>query len=130
MSYFSKRFAPDLQRLSWLATGVALVAGCQLPLANGASDAPAKAAGSAHLPAAQQLMIKFKNAGRSCSASDIAALASETGQTLTFIRPMSGNACVVSHTAGDKALLFKGLQRLTSHPAVDWAEIDAIVRHY
>lgn len=79
-------------------------------------------------PVSQQLMIKLKNASRSCDAADIAALAAATGEALTFIRPMSGKACVVSHAARDGASLRGGLQRLNLHQAVEWAEIDAIFK--
>lgn len=131
MRFFSQCRNFSWVRLAWLAAGVMLAAGCQSsPSIASTGMAPVGPAASTGRPAAQQLMIKLKHAQRSCDASAIAALAAATGETLTYLRPMSGNACVVSHTAKDKALLQDGLRRLASHHAVEWAEIDAIVRTY
>lgn len=112
-----------------LAAGLLPVSGCQTaPSKAGIGSTSMHNSTPASMPASQQLMIKLKNASRSCNASDIAALATETGEALTFIRPMSGNACVVSHAAKNNTLLRGGLQRLKLHHAVQWAEIDAIFK--
>lgn len=112
-----------------LAAGLSLVVGCQAALSGSAiRGAPVRADNPASLQASQQLMVKLKNASRSCNASDIAALAAATGEALLFLRPMSGDACVVSHAAKNDTLLRSGLERLKSHHAVEWAEIDAILK--
>lgn len=112
-----------------LAAGVIPFAGCQTaPFDANVPSTPARTSIPASLPASQQLMIKLKIASRSCNASDISVLAAATGEALTFLRPMSGNACVVSHAAKDNTFLRSGLQRLKSYDAVEWAEVDAIFK--
>lgn len=75
----------------------------------------------------QQLMIRLDQAVVSCTAEDIAKLATATSQALQYVRPMSGNACVVSHAANSEATLAAGLQRLRQHPSVEIADVDKIV---
>lgn len=76
----------------------------------------------------QRLMVRLRTAQDSCDASQIAALASATGQRLSYVRPMSGKACVITQHADTKASLAKGLNRLKSHPSVEWAEVDAVMK--
>lgn len=129
MQSAKKRSVFAVLSLIGLVAGSVPVAGCQTaPAEAGGVSAPMRTSIPASSPASQQLMIKLKNASRSCNASDISALAAATGESLTFLRPMSGNACVVTHAAKDNTFLRGGLQRLKSHHAVEWAEIDAVFK--
>lgn len=129
MQQFTKRPVITGLSLIGLAAGFMPAAGCQTTFTEAGIGRGAIHMGtSSSLPASQQLMIKLKDAIRSCNEADIAGLATATGEALTFLRPMSGNACVVSHAAKDGAALRSGLQRLNSHQAVEWAELDAIFK--
>lgn len=79
----------------------------------------------------QQLIIKFKpaNAERlACDADGIARLAAATGSTLSFLRAMSGAACVVQQRAGNESDLMQAQRRIKRHPAIDWIEPDAVMK--
>jgi hypothetical protein len=82
-----------------------------------------------HAAHPQQLMIKFKPATYSCDGPGIARFAGSSSVALEFVRPMSGDACVVRHAAPDTHDLPHALGLLRKHPAVQWAEPDALVKN-
>jgi hypothetical protein len=108
---------------------LAALAGCQSVAANASlAQTPAPAIDQ---QAAQQLIIKFKPSARgdlACDSAGIARLAAATRTRLEFMRPMSGQACVVRQAAPGAAELAQGLARLKRHPAVEWADIDAVMK--
>lgn len=75
--------------------------------------------------ATQQLIIKFKPNTIVCDAAGIAQLSSATMVTLEYIRPMSGDACVVRQLAGDTGKLSLGQELLRQFPAIEWLVLDA-----
>lgn len=72
----------------------------------------------------QQLIIKFKSHTIACSAPALARFSAEIHIALQYIRPMSGDACVVKQTAAHQAGLLEGQRILKNHLAVDWLEED------
>jgi hypothetical protein len=49
---------------------------------------------------------------------------------LEWLRPMSGDACVVIQSAGNQGELGKGQERLAQHPDIEWVEIDAVMQRH
>jgi hypothetical protein len=92
-----------------------------------APDAMQVAAARAPVTVTQQLMIKFKP-GTACEAAAIARFAAAVQLELEFVRPMSGNACVVLQSGADRAALARGLDRLRRDAAIEWAEPDAMLK--
>lgn len=114
----------QLHRLTAALATATLLCGCHAvssPLPQSA------AAGQASTQVVQRLMIRLKGADTPCTQKDIVTLADATSQTLEYVRPMSGEACVVSHVAANDAALSVGLQRIREHPSVELADIDKIV---
>jgi hypothetical protein len=106
-----------------------LLFACQLSV----EGAPAKGKTPAVGPVAadrRQLIIKFKPRTVACDANGIAALASATGTRLEFVRPMSGDACVIQHVADRPDNFSQGESALKRHPAVESLELDAIVNTF
>jgi hypothetical protein len=95
-----------------------------LALAGGCQAAP----DAASLASSQQLMIKFKAATASCDRPAIARLSAAAGVPLEFVRPMSGNACVVRQSGPGANGLARGLDTLRKNSALEWVELDAVVK--
>jgi len=74
---------------------------------------------------AQQLIIKFKPNTIICDAAGIAQLSSATRVALEYIRPMSGDACVIRQLSGEADDFLRGQELLRQHPAVEWLEQDS-----
>lgn len=72
-----------------------------------------------------QLIVKFHPATLACDAAGIADLARKTHLDLQWIRPMSGQACVLRWQGKDAAGAIATLQ---ARPEVEWAEMDAVMR--
>lgn len=95
---------------------LASVAACQCPPSAAPSAAvPAESAFS------RQLMIRFQPGSVACEAAAIAYFAAATHVWLQYVRPMSGNACVVRHSAANAQRWQDDLETLKRHPAVQWA---------
>lgn len=105
------------------AMAILAVTGCQSPPAVAASQSSPQPI--AETTVAQQLIIKFKPGTIACDAAGIAQLSSATKVPLEYVRPMSGDACVVRQLAGDANDFLQGQQLLRQHPAVEWLEQDA-----
>lgn len=84
---------------------------------------PAQAADVPPAPA-QQLIVKFKPGTVACDAAGIARLSQAVHVPLEFVRPMSGDACVVRQMAADGYSLERGRELLRQHPAVEWLQPD------
>lgn len=113
--------------VAMLATAVAALCGasaCQADLAAQVPD-PAHAVSAAGV--SRGLILKLKGKEGACDGRQVRALASETGQSLDFLRPMSGGACVVVQHGASAESLDAGLRRLRQLDAVEWAEIDAVM---
>lgn len=95
---------------------LAVATGCQQPLANNILPQPASIS--------QQLIIKFKPGTIPCNSAGIAHLSSTTRISLEFIRPMSGDACVVKQFAINKEGLSQGQKKLQQHSSVELVEQD------
>ena len=109
------------------AVFLALLAGCQFSPADHASGKPAlrsAAAASTH----QQLIVKFKSATFRCVPADIARLSAQTNVRLEFVRPMSGDACVIKQVQGDARDFSHGQKLLMQHPSIEWVELDAVMK--
>lgn len=114
--------------LTIACTAIAAFAGCRSisTHADIAQNASPVASG-----AAQQLILKLKSpstSGFACVSDGIAALGAAVGVALKFIRPMSGDACVVQLAAPGPNELAQGYARLKRHPAVEWVEVDAVMK--
>lgn len=79
----------------------------------------------AETAATRQLIIKFKPNTIACDTVGIAQLSSVTRVQVEYIRPMSGDACVVRQSADDTNGLEQGQETLRQYPAVEWLEQDA-----
>lgn len=79
----------------------------------------------AETAATRQLIIKFKPNTIACDAAGIALLSSATRVPVKYVRPMSGDACVVRQSADDANGFAQGQETLRQHPAVEWLEQDA-----
>jgi len=98
------------------------------------SSAPHRSAQpSAAKPASQvsqQLILKFKSASVPCAEGAIAHFSHSAKVRLEWLRPMSGDACVVIQSAGSPGELTKGQERLKRHPDIEWVEIDAVMQRH
>ena len=93
------------------------VAGCQTPPAIADSvPSPQPVANTA----ARQLIINFKPNTIACNAAGIMQLSSATRVPLEYVRPMSGNACVIKQLAVDANDVLREQELLRHHPAVEW----------
>lgn len=101
-----------------------MAAGCRPGLALSADpDGHAVPASQVH----RQLIISFQDPAFPCNAAAIAEFAASTKVRLEFLRPMSGNACVVRQVASDAAGLAAGQKRMKAHRAIGWLEPDAVM---
>ena len=73
-------------------------------------------------------MIKFKSATAGCDQPAVARLSAASGVALEFVRPMSGNSCVVRQLGGDASALARGLDSLRKNSALEWVELDAVMK--
>ena len=107
-----------------------IVVGCQMPPSLSASSPPLSAPMlTGNGAVSQQLIIKFKSNTIACDAAGIANLSSATQVPLQYVRPMSGDACVVQQFADDAEGLSSGQERLKRHPAIEWQEKDRMMLH-
>lgn len=104
------------------AMGILATTGCQAPPAMAASQSSPRPI--AETTAAQQLIIKFKPNTIACDVAGIAHLTLATQVPLEYVRPMSGNACVIRQVADGTNDFFAGKELLRQHPAVEWLEQD------
>jgi hypothetical protein len=123
MHRFLVRSILNVFRIGFLAG----LAACQSPLPGNDLRRP-KASPIADASAAQQLIVKFKAAALHCNAADIAALAAQIDVRLEFVRPMSGNACVIRQLRGDSSDFSQGRKRLQQHPSIEWVEPDGVMK--
>lgn len=123
MSSFSKRV---MQATTGVAA-LALVAGCQQQLQNNNSR-QADTVSVVKETTSQQLIVKFKPRTISCDRAGIASLSSATRISLEFIRPMSGDACVITQFATNAEGLSTGQKKLRQHPSVELVELDAMMK--
>ena len=96
---------------------IVLAGGCQTP------PSP-----STSMRVSQQLIVKFKPNTITCDAPEIAHLSAVTRVPLEYVRPMSGNACVIKQLADDAAGLSQGQETLKQHPAIEWLEEDKMMK--
>lgn len=75
-----------------------------------------------------QLIIKFKPAAQACDAAAIARLAADIRIAIEFVRPMSGDACVVKLSSRDAAAAVDERNRLQRHPAIEGLESDRVMK--
>jgi hypothetical protein len=104
---------------------LALAGGCQAA-PDATQVAAARVPGTA--PSSQQLIVKFKSAAARCDRTGIARFSAAAGVALEFVRPMSGDACVVRQIGGDASELARGLESLRKNSAVEWVEPDAVMK--
>jgi hypothetical protein len=76
----------------------------------------------------RQLIIKFKPDTISCNPAGIAELSLATHVSLEFVRPMSGDACVVKQFADSADGLLRGQKTLKDNSAVEYLEPDSIIK--
>jgi hypothetical protein len=119
MLFFRYRAVVFLQAMLLLA----LMNGCQAYDGIKLARAPNTDAASS-----LQLMIKFKAGAVSCDQTGIARFSGMAGVQLEFVRPMSGDACVVRQFAANQSALERGLESLRKNTSVEWVEPDAIVK--
>ena len=100
-----------------------VVTGCHAPLYATAIQAPPQSI--AETTASQQLIIKFKPGTFACDSDGIAQLSSATQLHLEYIRPMSGDACVIKLLTVDTHESELAVELLRKHPAVEWVEPDS-----
>jgi hypothetical protein len=122
MRFFCSRTAGFFQTVLVLA----LVNGCQA--APDAAQLAAARVPSASAPSSQQLIIKFKRAAASCDQAGIARFSAAAGVPLELVRPMSGEACVVTQFGSNASGLARGLDALRKNSAVEWVEPDAVMK--
>jgi len=116
---FGRKFLFALNNLM----AVAVVTGCQAASVTAESiSAPQTFPNNAPT---LQLMIKFRPNTLDCSTAGIARLSSDTLLHLVYIRPMSGDACVIKLLAVDDNDIGRANELLKKHPAVEWVEPDS-----
>ena len=111
-----------------LVTSV-LAGGCQMPSSPSTTNPPQltpMSIGEARV--SQQLMVKFKPNTMACDAAGIAQLSAATQVLLEYVRPMSGNACVVKQFEDNAESVAQGQELLKRHPAIEWLEEDRIMK--
>ena len=99
------------------------VSGCLAPPSIAASPASSAIAEST---VSQQLIIKLRPNTLTCDFVGIAKLSSAIQVPLEYLRPMSGDGCVIRQLANHSNDLLRGQELLRQHPAVEWVEQDAI----
>ena len=104
-------------------------AGCESSSAPHRSSAPASAAKPASR-VSQQLIVKFKPMSVPCTEQGITRFSRSTKVQLEWLRPMSGDACVVIQSAANPGELTKGQERFKRHPDIEWVEIDAVMQSH
>jgi hypothetical protein len=103
-----------------------MMAGCQ---SSAGDDIHRPASGTvADASGSQQLIIKFKSNTITCDPAGIARVSAAAHVSLEFVRPMSGDACVVKHLADDPGSFSAEQQMLRQHPAIEWVELDAVLK--
>jgi len=122
-------FSPRATVLLQAGLVLTLAGGCQASSHSSSASASAQLA-AARAPAAvsQQLIIKFRRAAVPCDRSGIAAFSQTAGVALELVRPMSGEACVITQFGGNPAELARGLDLLRKNAAVESVEPDAVMR--
>jgi hypothetical protein len=78
----------------------------------------------------QQLIIKFKPNTVLCSEAGIAQFSSAIQVGLSYVRPMSGQACVVLQSKDNDGGYVHGQAKIRKHPAVELLELDAMMKAY
>lgn len=76
----------------------------------------------------QQLIVKFKSDTFRCDHRDITRLAAQIDVVLDFVRPMSGDACVIRQIYGKASDFSRGQKLLEQHPSIEWVEVDAVMK--
>ena len=76
----------------------------------------------------QQFIIKFKPNTIACDAPELAHLSAVTRVPLEYVRPMSGDACVIKQLADNAVGLSHGQETLKQHPAIEWLEEDKMMK--
>lgn len=105
-----------------------LVGGCQWsPASSGPGPRPSARMASGAGPVSQQLIVKFAPHTRACTADGITAWSDVTHVRLTYVRPMSGDACVLIQWAESAAELARGQALLRRDPAIEWIEDDRVL---
>ena len=113
---FGKKFLWGLGNL----IAIVVMAGCQTSFVMADSQSSPQAGANT---ATRQLIIKFKPDTISCNTAGIAQLSSATQVSLEYVRPMSGDACVVKLLDVDANSL-REQELLRQHPAIEWLEQD------
>lgn len=103
-------------------------AGCESSPASRSRAAPAPGVSAPQV--SQQLILKFKPKSVACTAQEITRLSGAMAVRLEWLRPMSGDACVVIQKAGTAAELTKGQEALKKHGDIVWVEIDAPMQRH
>lgn len=102
--------------------------GCQMPPSPSTSSPPQPTPMSiGEMRVSQQLIVKFKPHTIACDATQIAHLSAVTRVPLEYVRPMSGDACVIKQLADDAAGLSQRQETLKQHPAIEWLEEDRMM---
>jgi hypothetical protein len=105
-------------------------AGCESATRRPVSVPASASAANPAKQVSQQLIVKFKRNSVTCTAQAIARFSKGASVPLEWLRPMSGDACVVIQAAGNAGELTKGQERLKGHPDVEWVEIDAVMQSH
>ena len=108
---------------------IVFAGGCQMPPFPSTSSPPQPTPMSiGELRVSQQLIVKFKPNTITCNAPEIAHLSAVTRVPLEYVRPMSGDACVIKQLADHAAGLSQGQETLKQHPAIEWLEEDKMMK--
>ncbi|MCS6292991.1 MAG: hypothetical protein H8J66_07945 [Nitrospira sp.] len=83
---------------------------------------------AASSPVSHQLMVKFAPRTIACTADGIAEWSVVTHVRLTYVRSMSGDACVLIQWAESAAELAQGEALLRRDPAIEWIEDDRVLQ--
>ncbi len=96
-----------------------------------ASAEPIQRAGPSGIKQLTQLIIKFRDPALDPSRQDyLQQLARDSGVTLVYVRPMSGDAHVFRvQDALDPAAMVDIVRRLSQRPDVEYAEPDYVMQH-
>jgi hypothetical protein len=80
--------------------------------------------------AKQQLIIKFKPNTVLCSEAGISQFSSAIQVGLSYVRSMSGQACVVLQSKDSDGGYVYGQAKIKKHPAVELLELDTMMKAY
>lgn len=72
-----------------------------------------------------QVIVKFRPATFACDAKGVADLARSARLDLQWLRPMSGDACVLILRSASPG---QALALLQARPELEWAQADAVMR--